>query len=321
LMLRLVINQQPEASLAVYQEAQARGVNSPYLSWGLGMAHQVLGREGDARAAFANLRAAGGPYAPHGRLYDARTDVLFGRWQLASQKLGADIAILRDQGNRSFEVTSRLLLARLRILNGERSGAVEDLKNLLREDEGAIRSNELRQIGTMLAHANALPEAKAVLIKLQSSTPSDTQSSAFVRSCASNLQGEIALAEGRDEAAATMFMVARAAYPQHASAIGLARVHERRRQWRAAASAWKDVMAGSGDILRFGFPADVPLARLQRARALTRAGFKEEAKGEFQSLREFWNAADRRVIDSLTSRIDEPPAPALRNEDRSQGET
>jgi serine/threonine protein kinase/tetratricopeptide (TPR) repeat protein len=321
LMLRLVINQQPEESLAVYKEAEARGVTSPYLFWGLGVAQQVLGREADARATFANLRAAGGPYASYGRLYEARTDILYGQWQLASHKLGADVAILRDQRNRSLEITSRLLLARLRILSGESREAIADLKRLLREDDGAIRSNELRQIGTMLARANELAEAKTVLGRLQASVQSETESSAFVRSCVSNLQGEIALAEGRDGAAATMFAVARAAYPQHASAVGLARVHERRRQWSAAASAWKDVMAASGDILRYGFPADVPLARLQRARALTRAGLKEEAKVELEALRDFWGKADQDVVGSLVSRDGESQASPLRNQGRSQGET
>ena len=321
LMLRLVINQQPEESLAVHKEAQARGVTSPYLYWGLGVAQQVLGREAEARAAFTNLGAAGGPYAPYGRLYDARTDILFGQWQVAAEKLGADIAILRSQRNISFEITSRLLLARLRIVNGETADAIADLKDLLTDADGAIRSNELRQIGTMLAHANALPEAKTALAKIQASVQSETESSAFVRSCVSNLQGEIALAEGRDAAAATMFEIARAAYPQHASAIGLARVHERRRQWSAAASAWKDVMGASGDILRFGFPADVPLARLQRARALARAGLKEEANAELQKLREFWNTADRRVIGTFVSRDEKPQATLLRNQGRIQGAT
>jgi tetratricopeptide (TPR) repeat protein/predicted Ser/Thr protein kinase len=319
LMLRLVVNGQAEESLATFEVARTRGIDSPYLSWGLGVAQQVLGREDEARAAFANLTAAGGPYSPYGRLYDARTDVLFGKWEDASQKLGTAVAIFRDQRNHSFEVTSRLLLARLRIVKSDIRAARHELESLLRENDLVIRANELRQIGTLLAQMGAVTQAKSVLARLRGSVDESTNSP-FVRSCIANLEGEIALSENRDDEAFTSFAIARAAYPQYASMMGMAKVHQKRGQWSAAAEAWKEVIASSGDILRHGFPGDLPFARAERARMLMRSGLKDEASRELDLLRRFWSNADPQLVEEVLSQA-RAQASTVGVQVRTQGET
>jgi Tfp pilus assembly protein PilF/TolB-like protein len=312
LMLQLVATGQLDAAMTAYAQANASGVRSPYLAWGLGLTELARGKEANARAAFAELRAAGGSYGPYGRLFESQTDILFGRWLEATEKLTIDIAVFRQNRNRSLEITSRLLLARLRWLNRDSASARRDLLALLAEKDGALRANELRVIGTILARMGEVADARGTLARLQNADAS-ALSTGFILSCIRNLEGEIALAEGRTNEANLAFSTATASYPQHASLVGAALVSERRGDWSAAADAWQGVLDANGDILRFGFPADWPLARVGRARALTQAGRLDEALEEYRSVQEFWKGADGNAIANQLRR----EAEALRRSARS----
>jgi serine/threonine protein kinase/tetratricopeptide (TPR) repeat protein len=312
LMLQFVATGEPDSAMKAYEQANASGISSPYLAWGLGLTEQARGNEMNARAAFAQLRAAGGSYGAYGRLFEDQTDILFGRWRDATARLTSDIEVFRQQNNRSLEITSRLLLARLKWLNRDTVGARGDLLELLAEKEGVLRANEIRAIGTLLARMGRTADARTALLRLQNADAS-ALSSGFMRSCMNNLQGEIALAEGRTGDATLAFSTATTSYPQHASLVGIALVHERKREWKAAADAWRGVLGANGDILRFGFPADWPLARLERARALTQAGLVDEALEEYKALQDFWSGANGNAVAEQMRR----EAEALRRTARS----
>jgi hypothetical protein len=155
-------------------------------------------------------------------------------------------------------------------------------------------------------------DARGTLARLQNADAS-ALSTGFILSCIRNLEGEIALAEGRTNEANLAFSTATASYPQHASLVGAALVSERKGDWSAAADAWQGVLDANGDILRFGFPADWPLARVGRARALTQAGRLDEALEEYRSVQEFWKGADGNAIANQLRR----EAEALRRSARS----
>lgn len=291
LILQLVVAGRLDEAMATYRDAVGRRADSPYVTWSLGVTEQARGNEDAARQAFARLRAAGGPYEAYGRYFDARTDILFGKWRDAENKLTTDISIYREQGNRSFEISSRLLLARLRWLNRSVAAAQKDLEALLAETDDVVRANELRLAGSLFARIGSVAQARHALIRLQALNQ-QTPETGFTRSCLSNLTGEIALAEGREQDAALAFSTAAASYPQYSALSGDARVHQRRKEWSLAAASWQKVIESNGDILRFGFPGDWPIARLERARALDRAGFRDESLREYDALRAFWSGAE-----------------------------
>jgi eukaryotic-like serine/threonine-protein kinase len=319
LILQLVVAGRSDEAMAAYRDAVTRGADSPYVIWSLGVTEQARGNETAARQAFARLRSAGGPFEAYGRYFDARTDILFGKWSDAESKLVSDISIYRDQGNRSFEITSRLLLARLKWLNHNAAGAQRELESLLAETDYVVRANELRLAGSLFARMGAVARAKDVLARLQALN-SESSGTSFARSCLSNLTGEIALAEGREQDATLAFATAAASYPQHSALSGDARVHQRRKEWGLAAASWQRVIESSGDILRFGFPADWPIARLERARALDRAGLRDESLREYDAVREFWNGAGSNSLADEARREAEQLRRRARTSDRTHEE-
>ena len=224
-------------------------------------------------------------------MYDARTDILFGKWRQADDKLALDIAVYRDQGNRSFEITSRLLLARLKWLSRDAAGAQREIRLILSEADDVVRVEELRVAGSLLAQMGESRAARSVLARIQSLDRAALVTG-FGRSCLGNLQGEIALAEGRIAEAKASFVAAAEAFPQHMSWVGMAQLQQQRREWSVAPDTWQSVLDESGDIIRFGFPGDLPLARLERARVLRRAGLENEAVREYAALRDQWHSPD-----------------------------
>jgi hypothetical protein len=176
-------------------------------------------------------------------------------------------------------------------LGRDRSGALREIRAVLATSDDLLRIEELRAAGTLLAQMGETKEAGLVLTRMQALSPA-VLATGFGRSCVGNLQGEIRAAEGRLAEARASFAAAAQAFPQHMSLAGIAQLQQKRKDWTAATLAWQNVVDEGGDIVRFGFPADWPLARLERARTLRRAGLDAEAAREYAALREQWRAAD-----------------------------
>ena len=95
--------------------------------------------------------------------------------------------------------------------------------------------------------------------------------------------------------------------------MGLARVRQARKEWPAAADAWSQVIEARGDLVRFGVPADWPLAHLERGRALRQAGRIEDARGEYERFARLWRDAEPSPVLEQARReqqaLAEPPTP------------
>ncbi len=290
LVFYLARNGQEDEALKVYEEARAHGLDSPYFGWGVGLAHLNRGEVAQARAAFDRLVQAGPPYDALGRLNRVRVDVFEGRWAQARDQLERDCAFYRERGNSMYEVSARNQRARLLWLLGDAAAAKREVAQVLRETDGTLRANELRAAGTLLAQMGALREAREVLARLAGTGAGGA--TGFNRSALRNLEGEIALAEGRASEAELAFVAAAAAHPFHASLLGLARTYERKKDWARAADGWQRVVDARGDVVAGGLPSDWCVAHLERARALRQAGDAEGARAAYARFAALWANAE-----------------------------
>ena len=290
LVLLLATSGQEDAALAAYREARAKGVESPYFGPGVGLAHLGRGEIQEASAAFDRMVDAGAPYDGWGRLNRARVDIYEGRWRLAAEQLERDCAFFRERQNIMFEVAARNLRSRLLWLGGDAAAARREVDLVLRESDGVLRANELRAAGTLLAQMGQVREARAVRERLLGLGAA--QATGFSRSALRNLEGEIALAEGRVSEAELAFTAAAASHPYHAADLGLARVYQRRKDWTRAAAAWQKVIDAQGPVLAYGMPSDWCVAHLERARVLKQSGDVGQAREEYQRFATLWRNAE-----------------------------
>jgi hypothetical protein len=138
----------------------------------------------------------------------------------------------------------------------------------------------------------------------------------FHRGLLETLEGEIALLEGRAADAAAAFESAAGRFPNYETHEGLARVHERRREWSQARQRWQRVVESRGDILQVGFAADWTLAHLQLARACLNEGSLDCARAQYEIFLRLWRQGDdlaiRREAHAELRRI-APPVDAPRD--------
>jgi tetratricopeptide (TPR) repeat protein len=182
----------------------------------------------------------------------------------------------------------RILSARLFWLEGSRAEARREIDDVLvtgKETEEDV----LGDAGQLLAEMGDLDRARAALRWLDSGDgPPHTP---FRRSYIHNVQGEIALSEGRADRAIPLFQEAVEDYPQYTSHLGLARAYAAKKDWRRAAEERQKVLDARGEILRFGFPADWALGHLELARVERRLGDAAASDGHYRAFLDLWKDA------------------------------
>jgi len=289
-VLLLATEGREDDALQAFELSRAKGIDSPYLGWGVGLARLGRGEVPQARAAFEGMLAGKAPYDSYGRFYLTRLDIYEGRLADASRRLAQDCVLYRDRHNQSFDVISRNLRARVLWDRGQRDEARRELAQVLSASDEALKATDLRNTGVLYAQMREIGEARRVLARLE--RVGTGASTVVRRSCLRTIEGEIALAEGRLDEAERAFTAADAAYPHPSSLLGLARVQEQRRRWPAAAQAWERVLRNRGDILRQGVPSDWVVAHLQLARAQTLGGNGEQARANYRRFDELWRNAE-----------------------------
>jgi tetratricopeptide (TPR) repeat protein len=278
--------------------AALRGLRYAGFGWGLGIAKLGLGRVDEALAAFREMAEAGPPHEAIGQLYLARTAVYRGRMSEAKELLARPLPSAQKVGFVSFEAPRRRVLARILRCEGRDAESRREAEALVL-DPGDPDAETLRDAGSLLAELKDMGSAKRALDRLRKGTA--RTNSLFDKSCVHNLEGEIALAEARLPDALAAFLEGAAEYPQHDSALGLARTYEAQGDWPRAAEAWRKILAAQGEILRFGFPADWALAHSAVARVERRLGNEPSAQEHHATYAALWKDADdfpmRRRID------------------------
>jgi tetratricopeptide (TPR) repeat protein/predicted Ser/Thr protein kinase len=283
-------NENAEA-VEVYQQAASRGLQTPALHWGLGLALLGQGKVEEARAEFSHLHEAGQMYQNIGRLYLARTAIYEGKLTSAAEQLKTDIRWDQTQASKSAELLRRYLLARIFVERGMLAPARHELELILSSGEPeALQAEDLRRTGTLYARMGDVKSAENVLHKLESLELKLPTS--FNKSCFHELAGEIALSEGRLGPAVELFSAATAEYPRFASHEGLARAYQAQRDWDRAAAAWRQVLDDRGEILQDSFSADCVVAHLELGRVYRSVGDLAKTRSEYEEFLRLWKEAE-----------------------------
>jgi tetratricopeptide (TPR) repeat protein/predicted Ser/Thr protein kinase len=290
-------NENAEA-VEVYRQAATRGLQTPTLHWGLGLALLGQGKVDEARGEFSHLQEAGKMDQNIGRLYLARSAIYEGKLTSAAEQLKADIRWDQTQASKSAELLRRYLLARIFVERGMAAPARRELELILTAGEPeALQAEDLRRTGTLYARIGDVRSARSVLHKLellQLKLPTS-----FNKSCFQDLAGEIALAQGRLGPAVELFSAATVEYPRFASHEGLARAYQAQRDWDRAAAGWRQVLEDRGEILQDSFPADWVVAHLELGRGYHRVGDLARARSEYEEFLRIWQDADELPVRQL----------------------
>src|SRR5712692_1635467 len=278
-------------AVEVYRQAESRGLQSPSLHWGLGLALLGEGKQDDARGEFERMQEAGKMYQNIGRLYLARTAIYEGKLISAAEQLKAGIRWDQTQSSKSAELLRRYLLARVFAERGMIAPARSELDLILAAGEPeALQAEDLRRAGTLYARIADVKSAESVLHKLELLGLNFPTS--FNKSCFHDLAGEIALGQGRLRPAVELFSTAMTEYPQFASHEGLARAYQAQHEWDRAVAGWQQVLEDRGEILQDSFPGDWVVAHLELGRVYYGTGDLARARGEYEEFFRIWQNAD-----------------------------
>jgi eukaryotic-like serine/threonine-protein kinase len=276
-----------DQAIAAFQEATTRGLKTPGLSWGLGLALLGQGNVAAARREFSRVQESGGAYQSVGRVYLARTLIYEGKMADAVDLLNTEVRLDQSLSNRSPELLSRYLLASIFLLQGKRDMAAVQLRQMLGAGEPeSVQAEDLRRVGTLDARMGDIRSAREILRKLEGL--SAAVPTAFNRSCYDNVAGEVALAEGNTKQAADMFSAALAVYPRFMSHEGLAHAYQAEQDLSRSAAEWNQVLQAKGEILQDASPADWLTAHLQLARVYRHSGDLAQARDHYQQFLSAW---------------------------------
>ena len=287
LVLLLAQTNRNEEALKVFDQATGRKVSTPMLRWGRAMALFGLDRLDEARTAFRAMSAsAEESERVLGELYLSRLLIYEGEFSSASQGLESAVRSDRFAGRAYPERARRYLLGRLALLRGDKEEALRQAEAMLQGTE--VRMEHLHYAGYLQALAGDMRAADDTLKRLR--TMLTARPNAFGRSSALHLEGEIAAR--RDRIATELLHEADAAFPIYYAHVRLAELAERQKDWAAAVTEWTEVIGSRGDILRDGFPADLPVAELRRARNNARVGNVADAKAGYEHVLGLWQRGD-----------------------------
>jgi len=291
LVLLLVrVNKFTEA-LAAYESAQKRGVNSPLLHWGTGLAYLGEDNVHAARKEFEQLRSEGGEYEANlASLYLARVLIYEGRLREAVDALRSGLVMDEKLHSESWIPVRRYLLAKALQAEGRQASALAELRLLEAAALKSTNPGDMRSAGMLAVESGDVSAARKILAKMEK-VPS-TQESAFTQSCLYNLRGAIEHASGLTDLAIESQRRAAVFYPSYQAYLALADEYTARKDWQNAAKAYQEYLNFKGQILNEGVPSDWVLTHLWIARSLTQAGDSAGSLHEYDEFLRLWANAD-----------------------------
>lgn len=264
LVLFLARDNQPDAALAAFDSARARGVDSPYLYWGHGLALLAKGDFPQARSAFEALGRSAGHYGQLSRLQLARAALHEGNLPSAMQSLRETIDVTHPERDAGIEFVARILLGRTALAAGDKALARTQARTARDLTARSDRPADLRDSGSLALAAGERAIATAALARL--AALESTNPTAIVSSSRLALEAEMAFFDRRHRDALRLADESRRLRPWSGSALVAARAAEAVGDPAAAAERWQSVLNAKGRILQDGFPPDLELARAHLAR-------------------------------------------------------
>jgi serine/threonine protein kinase/tetratricopeptide (TPR) repeat protein len=291
LVLLLVrVNKFAEA-LAAYESARKRGVNSPLLHWGTGLAYLGEDNVPAARREFELLRREGGEYEANlASLYLARVFIYQGRLREAVDALKSGLVLDEKLHSESWKPVRRYLLAKVLLVQGKKASALEELRLLEAAALNSTNPGEMRSAGMLAVELGDTSAARKILAKMEK-VPS-MQESAFTQSCLYNLRGAIEHASGQTDSAIESQRRAAVFYPSYQAYLALAEEYTARSDWQNAIKAYQEYLDFQGQILDEAVASDWILTHLWMARSLAEAGDSAGSLHEYDEFLRLWANSD-----------------------------
>jgi serine/threonine protein kinase/tetratricopeptide (TPR) repeat protein len=294
LIVYLTVANHPQEAVDTYKKAAQRGIDSPEMHWGLGLAYLALDRIDDSRNEFHTLDSDQSVPPGLGRHYLAKIDMYQGQigsaLRMLDESINDDIAMRR----KGFQLKARFFKGRLLLLVHQKRLAQQQAAQIFKAPETDLQSSDLQNAGILFARSGAISDSKSVLRRLEAlnvSTPSK-----WNKSCLLNVQGEIALADGRVLVAISSFKEALAQSPQVVSHLGLARAYVALKEWGTAIVEWSEVIKARGELLQGEFPPDIVGANLELARVYRQVGNETLANEQYGIFLTSWKFTDQAAL-------------------------
>ena len=293
LVLYLARGNHTDAAIAAAHDAEQRGVASPRMHWGSGLAHLAQGNLVIARQEFQHIGDATEIDRDLRQLCSVVADLYEGRLKTAQAELARQIQTIHAQGE-GLQAFRRYLLGRIYLSQGSAGAAELQADLTLRTPSSALPSNVLSDAGTLYVRAGKVAKAQQVLRRLdglRKAIPSSENQNNF-----HDLEGEILLAEARPQQAEIAFSISAPSFAPYLSSTGLARAYQAEGRWDLAASQWEKVLGEQGEILQNGFPPDLVIAHLELARAYRQMNNPNLARKHYEEVLRLWQHADELTL-------------------------
>ncbi len=308
LVLYLARSNHAEAAIAAFREAQQRGVDSPQMHWGLGLAYLGQGNASVARQEFHRIGQGTETDRELQELCLAVADLYEGKLDAAKAELAEQIQSVPPQSG-GLQTFRRYLLGRVHLSQGNLRQARLQADLILRVPSAGLQISDLLNAGILYVRAGRIDNARLVLHRIDDSRKAFASSSN--QSSFHNLEGEIWLADATPAEAENSFMSAAQEYPEFFPHAGLARAYQAEKRWDLAAQEWEQVLRREGELLQNDFPPDLVYAHLQLARAYRQMNNRDLARTHYEEVLQMWQHADelpllsdaRRELQALTLEI------------------
>jgi tetratricopeptide (TPR) repeat protein len=289
LVLYLARSNQGDAAMVTAAEADRRGVDSPRMHWGLGLAYLGAGSVAKAREEFQRIGEKAGIDRDLKALCMAIADLYEGKLDAANGELARQVRAVPAQSG-GLQLFRRYLLGRIHLSQGNSAAAEVEADAMLLVPSTGLQTSDLLNAATLYARAGKIKKARQVLRRLDDSrkaVPSSWYQQNF-----HNLEGEILLAEAKPAQAAVAFAASDQGLAQFISSIGLARAYQAQKRWDIAAQHWEKVLSEKDQILQNGFPPDLVIAHLELARVYRQMNNRDLARKHYEEVLSLWQHAD-----------------------------
>jgi tetratricopeptide (TPR) repeat protein len=289
LVLYLARDNRANAAIDAAREAEQRGLGSPRMHWGLGLAYLGQGNVSAARQEFERIGGSTETDRDLRALCRVVADLYEGRLAAARGELAKQIQAVPPQ-SRGLNLFRRYLLGRIYLIQGNPREAELQADLMFQTPGTSLHGADFLNAGILYARGGRLAKARQVLRRLGEFQKRTLGSSN--QDNLRNLEGEIWLADAKPGQAEISFSVPCQAFSPFIAATGRARAYQAERRWELAAAEWQKVLDQSGEILQSGFPPDLAVTHLELARVYHRMNGLDLARKHYEEALRMWQHAD-----------------------------
>jgi eukaryotic-like serine/threonine-protein kinase len=279
-------------ALAAYSAARARGVNTPTLHWGAGLAHLGQDDPAGARREFSALGQEGGDYEKNlASLLSARVLMYEGHLREAIDALRGGLVLDEKLHSETWMPVRHYLLGRVlqaREQTVEARAEARRMAAVATHPEPEVE--ELRRAGLLAVDLGDLSTARQLLAQLAKLQVS--QDTGYTHSCYYNLKGALELAQGGAAAAAESQQRATVFFPSFEAYLSLGDAYAAQHEWAKATQAYQRYLDFKGEVAADDSPSDWVLGNLRIARVLARSGDLQRSLEYYDQFLRLWANAD-----------------------------